>query len=60
MARGERPKLNPRWREPKQFTRDAATYEFRQRVLKYFATHSMKENLAKMYPGIDPAARETK
>ncbi|KAE8910981.1 hypothetical protein PF005_g22617 [Phytophthora fragariae] len=61
MVRGKRPKLNPSGgAKPKQFTRDTATYEFRQRVLKYFATHSIKETLAKMYPGLDPAARETK
>ncbi|GMF47241.1 unnamed protein product [Phytophthora fragariaefolia] len=61
MASGKRPKLNPSGgAKPKELTRDTAMYEFRQRVLKYFATHSIKETLAKMYPGLDPAARETK
>ncbi|KAE8970612.1 hypothetical protein PR003_g28182 [Phytophthora rubi] len=61
MARGKRPKLNPSGgAKPKQFTRGTAKYEFHHRVLKYFATHSMKEILAKMYPGLDSVARETK
>ncbi|GMF18733.1 unnamed protein product [Phytophthora fragariaefolia] len=48
MARGKRPKLDPSGgAKPKEFTRDTATYEFRQRVLKYFATHSIKETLAR-------------